>query len=479
MEPRSIPPTALADWIAAQEALLASETPDWDSCARLIAASEAVSRGVSPFSIPAPLEAFPFPLERPKQTDTGPAWGRFIEADQALKLILAEGWIAAARQCSNAENAPEDLMRRWAEALDDAVEAVVASERYGKILVEWLRAGIAVKLPMRPPNLPVPPAPPLATTPREIVSQMGRVTLSRYEGPQAGVPLLIVHGLIGRQSVCDLEPDRSLIASLISLGHDVWVIDWGNPGPEDRNLGFTDHIEGWLARACETVAAVTHTAPALMGICQGGLFVLCYAALHPAAVSGLVLTGTPVDFHADRDEPGYLNRLARLLPRDVIEGLLAPDGLLPGATTGALFQAMTPGRTFAKYTIDLAAKLAKPAEIATFSRMEAWLADRPDLPGGVAREWLIDLYQKNLLIQDKFEVGDQTVTLASIEAPILNIIAKKDHIVPPACSHALAAHAPNSRYRAVEVPSGHIGVFVSEAARQHVAPAISDWLSAL
>jgi polyhydroxyalkanoate synthase len=37
-------------------------------------------------------------------------------------------------------------------------------------------------------------------------------------------------------------------------------------------------------------------------ICEGGTFTLAYAALEPARVRNLVLTVTPLDFHADQAE---------------------------------------------------------------------------------------------------------------------------------------------------------------------------------
>ncbi|MEM8790559.1 MAG: alpha/beta fold hydrolase [Pseudomonadota bacterium] len=480
-EPHRSPQTnAIADWIAAQEALLTCDAPDWEVCERLIEASKAVSQEISPLHMTAPVEAFPLNLAPGVGNTDRPAWQRFVEADQRLKLILAEGWIAAARLCTGVTSPPEAVIRRWAAALDETMAKVSASERYTKALVEWLRAGLAAGLPMRPPATPVPPSPPIANSPREIIWQDGRVTLSRYEGARRGTPLLIVHGLIGRQTVCDLEDDRSIVATLLGTGADIWVIDWGNPARGDQTQGFTDHLERWIARAAQTMADLTERKPALMGICQGGLFVLCHAARNPDSTAGIALTGTPVDFHADLSgEEGCLNRLARSLPEDVIEGLLAPDGLLPGAMTGALFQAMTPGRTFKKYTVDLAEKLTDPRKMATFARMEAWLADRPDLPGGVAREWLIDLYQKNALVAGAFRVGGGTIDLSRIRCPILNIVAENDHIVPPDCSRALAQYVPNAAYRTIEVPTGHIGVFVSEAAKDRVAPGIAGWLAAI
>ena len=39
-----------------------------------------------------------------------------------------------------------------------------------------------------------------------------------------------------------------------------------------------------------------------------------------------------------------------------------------------------------------------PSGLRVFMAMEKWLADRPDLPGRLARQWLIDCYQNNDLI---------------------------------------------------------------------------------
>ncbi|MEM1345805.1 MAG: class III poly(R)-hydroxyalkanoic acid synthase subunit PhaC, partial [Pseudomonadota bacterium] len=59
------------------------------------------------------------------------------------------------------------------------------------------------------------------------------------------------------------------------------------------------------------------------------------------------------------------------------------------------------------------------------------------------------------------------------------IVARHDHIVPPPCSLALEGRTASPDYRVLDVPTGHIGVFVSEKARELVAPALVDWLGAL
>ncbi|MEM7507395.1 MAG: alpha/beta fold hydrolase [Pseudomonadota bacterium] len=478
---------AMRDWLAAQQNLIATQTPGWPDIERVIDTTRALGPLVQPL-LPDAQWTHPYPLNAAQQAPdrSHPDWPRFARADAALRTRMAGAWLAAAGGIARPLGHDADTaktLRNWAAALDRAFENLVASPDYAELQTEWLRAALACDLPIAPPAAPANPAlPAIAQTPKHLIWREGKTTLHRYTGsaPPTTGPLLIVHGLIGRASVTDLEPRRSLVSDLLTAGTDLWLIDWGNPAPEDHRQDFTYFCETLLGEAVATIHSKTGRRAALLGICQGGVFSLCHAARHADALSGIALTGTPVDFHADAAEgEGYLNRLARSLPRDVIEGLLGHEDMLPGALTGALFQGMTPGRTVAKYTADLSTRLADPARLQTFLRMEAWLADRPDHPGGAAREWLYDLYQQNALVKGKFRIAGDPVDLGAIRCPVLNIIGQYDHIVPPACSRALAAHVPEHIYQSIETETGHIGVLVSDAGREQVARRLTAWLTAL
>ncbi|MEM1384273.1 MAG: alpha/beta fold hydrolase [Pseudomonadota bacterium] len=324
----------------------------------------------------------------------------------------------------------------------------------------------------------------IATTPKTKIAEWGKITLSRYcpvvESPSLG-PLLIVHGLIGRQTVTDLQPDRSLVRRLIEAGVDLYVIDWGNPSRADRCRDFTDYADIALSDALDAIAEVSGARrAALFGICQGGVFGLCHAALYPERLSGLALAVTPVDFHADTQDPepthGFLNVWARGLPAELIDGLVDDVGNLSGRLTGAVFETLTPARTFAKYTADLFEIADDREALQMFLRMEKWLADRPDHPGAAAKQWLGDLYRENRLVRGTFALDGERVDLGRIACPVLTVIGRDDHIVPPPCARAVKAYLRNAPYREVEVPTGHIGVFVSRKAQQIVPPAVVSWL---
>src|SRR5690606_23351407 len=91
---------------------------------------------------------------------------------------------------------------------------------------------------------------------------------------------------------------RSLVRGLLERGEDVYIIDWGYPDRSDRYLTLEDYIERFLGGAVDVLRRRSGLdAINLLGICQGGTFSLCYAALHPDKVKNLITMVTPVDFH--------------------------------------------------------------------------------------------------------------------------------------------------------------------------------------
>jgi polyhydroxyalkanoate synthase len=325
----------------------------------------------------------------------------------------------------------------------------------------------------------------IATTAKDEIWRDGMIRLYRYrpmsDAPAKLGPMLILHGLIGRQSMTDLEPDRSLVRRLLEAGTDLYVVDWGNPGRAEQFKDFTDYAEYHLGDA---VAAVRRASGArkvaLFGICQGGVFAACHAARHSADLLGLALAVTPIDFHADRDDPepghGLLNVWLRSLPDQLLNDLVDERGNLSGQLTGALFQQLAPARTLAKYTSGLAGLAGDAEGLDTFLRMEKWLADRPDHPGAAAKEWLIGLYRENQLVEGAFQIAGEAIDLARIACPVLNIFGAEDHIIPPPCSRALGPILDGRDYQELGLPTGHVGVFVSRRAQDILAPAVTHWL---
>jgi polyhydroxyalkanoate synthase len=325
----------------------------------------------------------------------------------------------------------------------------------------------------------------IATTPKDEVWHQDKVSLHHYRplaDKKIATPVLIAYGLVGRYTMADLQEDRSLVRNLLKLGVDLYVVDWGNPSRADRWLTLDDYIDGYLADCVEFIR-LAHGIDkiSLLGICEGGVFTTCYAALHPESVKGLVLTITPIDFHGDTVENrighGFINIWTRSLRPEDIDQLIEAYGNLPGEFMGAVFSMMTPMRTLMKYNLDLLEVFDDEKKFQNFLRMEKWIADRPHHPGEAAKQWLKDLYQQNKLIHNAFMINGRAVNLAEITMPVLNVFAKDDHIIPPATSQALGAKIGSKDYTELPLPGGHVGVFVGGKSQALLGSGIAKWLA--
>ena len=201
----------------------------------------------------------------------------------------------------------------------------------------------------------------IATTEKDEIWRSDKIVLYRYRPiveRKLKHPLLIVFSLVGNYRIVDLQEDRSLVRNLLRSGISVYVIDWGHPSRADRFLGMDDYINDYLAGAVDAVRQQEGDERVnVLGICEGGTFSLCYAALDPEAVQNLILIITPIDFHAEDPEKrlghGFINMWTRNIKPEDVDRLLAAHGNLPGELMGSIFASMTPMRTLLKYNLDL------------------------------------------------------------------------------------------------------------------------------
>ena len=61
--------------------------------------------------------------------------------------------------------------------------------------------------------------------------------------------------------------------------------------------------------------------------------------------------------------------------------------------------------------------------------------------------------------------------------PVLNVFAKDDHIIPPATSQALGAKVGTKDYSELQLPGGHVGVFVGGKSQALLGTGIAKWLA--
>ena len=91
--------------------------------------------------------------------------------------------------------------------------------------------------------------------------------------------VLIVYALVNRPYMLDLQPDRSMIRSLLNQGLDVFLIDWGYPDGADRYLEFNDYVNRYMLNCVNSVRELRNESQVnLLGVCQGGTLSICFTA---------------------------------------------------------------------------------------------------------------------------------------------------------------------------------------------------------
>ncbi|OUL36120.1 class III poly(R)-hydroxyalkanoic acid synthase subunit PhaC [Nostoc sp. T09] len=322
----------------------------------------------------------------------------------------------------------------------------------------------------------------VGVTPKEEIYREDKVVLYRYKSAvpsSLNIPVLIVYALVNRPDIVDLQAGRSLVANLLKLGLDVYLIDWGYPNENERWLTIDKYIDGYINN-CVDVIRDRHNLEQinLLGICQGGTFSLCYSSLYPEKVKNLITMVTPVDFHINE---GLLNVWSgstvgsQALDVDLMVDTL---GNIPGDFLNFVFVMLKPFQLGVKKYIDLLDILESEDKLLNFLRMEKWIFDSPDQAGEAFREFIKDFYQGNKLIKGQIEIGNKRVDLGNIRIPILNIYAEQDHLVLPASSLALENYVGSVDYTVRSFPVGHIGMYVSSKVQKDLPPTIVDWLKA-
>ena len=322
----------------------------------------------------------------------------------------------------------------------------------------------------------------IGVTPKQEVYREDKVVLYHFQSQAKNlfnIPILIVYALVNRPYIVDLQEGRSLVANLLKLGLDVYLIDWGYPNQDDRWLTIDKYINGYINN-CVDVIRDRHNLEHinLLGICQGGTFSLCYTSLYPEKVKNLITMVTPVDFHINE---GLLNVWSgsslgtQALDVDLLVDTL---GNIPGNFLNFVFVMLKPFQLGVKKYIDLLEIVEYEDKLLNFLRMEKWIFDSPDQAGETFRQFIKDFYQENKLIKGKIEIGNKRVDLGNIRIPILNIYAEQDHLVLPASSLALEKYVGSVDYTVRSFPVGHIGMYVSGKVQKDLPPTIASWLKA-
>lgn len=312
----------------------------------------------------------------------------------------------------------------------------------------------------------------VAISQKEIVWQCDKVKLYHYHNPNATckVPVLVSFALLNRHDVLDLQQDRSLVKKLMEEGLDLYIMDWGYPGKQDRYLTMEDYIDGYLNDAVDFIRKTEKVEKVhAMGICQGGTFFAIYAALYPEKIKSLTTYVAPFDFSTNKC---MLYRWTKDLDVDTMVDTL---GVIPAKMLNSGFNMLKPSMEISKY-FGVMENINDKDKLMNFLRMEKWKNDCPDISGELFRKYIKDLFRDNLLIQGKFELGGRKVDLKNATMPFLNVYATEDNIIPNESTINVMDKFGAKDKEVYAFPGGHIGVFVGAKSQKELAPKVAEWV---
>lgn len=319
------------------------------------------------------------------------------------------------------------------------------------------------------------PEPEVGLTPKEVIWTKNKAKLYHFlssEEKKHPIPIMITYALINRPYILDLSPGNSLVEYLLQNGFDVYMIDWGIPGPEDKNLKFDDYILDYMPKALKKVLQKANSSQVnLLGYCMGGTMTAMFAALQEKEViNKMVLLASPIEFSQAGLYTAWLDK-----KNCNVDLMVDTMGNIPADMIDFGNKMLKPITNFISSRTNLWDRSWDERFLQNWRSMDKWLNDGTPFPGEAFRQWIKDFYQDNKLIKKQLYLRDTLVDLSSITCPVLNITGERDHIVPINQSNNLEQYINSAQYKYYQINAGHVSLAVGKTASRKVWPQISDW----
>lgn len=315
-------------------------------------------------------------------------------------------------------------------------------------------------------------------TPKEVIWTKNKARLYHYEPTREKrfpVPLLCIYALINRCYILDLMPGNSLIEYLVNQGFDVYLLDWGIPGEEDKNLTFDHYVLDYITRAVKRVLRHANAREcSILGYCMGGTMSAMYTALSPdLSPKNLILLTTPIDFAPESmGLYGIWTSEKHFNPDLLVDAFTN----IPGEVINIGNHLVKPVANYVGVYVTMWDRLLPNKPISTLLAMNKWVNDGVPFAGEAFRQWIRDFYQLNKLVQGEIYLRGQRVDLSRISCPVLNIAGKKDHICTPPQAEAMMRLIRSQDKEFCVLDAGHVDLLTSADAKKMLWPKIYTWL---
>lgn len=283
-------------------------------------------------------------------------------------------------------------------------------------------------------------------------------------------PVFHVYSLVNQAYILDLAPGSSLIEGFVSNGYDVYLLDWGEPRYEDKDLKLENYIIDYLQQA--TKRALRHSrAPeiSMIGYCLGGTLAAIYAAIAEEPIKNLVLMTTPID----TSSPPVFDKWIQAIQKGDLDlnPLINEFGVIPPQFVKAGVRLITAPIYFSHY-FSLLHRAYDDQYVVKWKLFNKWTNDHIPFTGGMLCD-LLDLAADNQLFNGDLKIRGENVLLENISANLLVISTSEDRLVPAELSQPIMDKASSEDKTYKNVRGGHISL----ALKGRMPDVLQAWLS--
>lgn len=312
----------------------------------------------------------------------------------------------------------------------------------------------------------------IGQTPRTAIWKRNKATLWYYRAPvkKHNTPLFLVYSLVNQAYILDLGPGTSMIEGFTEQGYDVYMLDFGIPGYEDKHLTLShyviDYIQTGVQRAIRHSSADEIT---IIGYCLGGTLAIMYAALASEPIKNLVLFAPPVDFSK---VPSMDNWHKALKQGDLeVDDLIDEYGVVPARAMEAFFRIITGPVNVSPY-LALLGRSNDKKYIERWKRFDKWVKDHVPFAGTALKELIHELVIDNKLIKNKLVIRKQKVNLKKIKANLFVISTEGDQLIPQEMIRPLMDKVGSKDKTYLNVKGGHVTL----AIKGGIPDFLAEWL---
>ncbi len=307
----------------------------------------------------------------------------------------------------------------------------------------------------------------VAITPGKVIFRNRLIELIQYTPSTKTVykeSILITPAWIMKYYILDLSPHNSMVKYLVDKGHTVYMISWKNPDSEDRDLSMDDYYRLGVMASMDVITKI-HSSVKIhtLGYCLGGTLLSIAAAAMARdgdeRIKSITLLATQTEF----TEVGELGLFIDNSQIAWLEDTMWEQGYLDTSQmTGAFSMLHSNDLIWSTMIHDYLLGERRP-----MIDLMAWNADATRLPYRMHSEYLERLYLNNDLAEGHYHVGEHTVSINDIRAPMFVVGTSKDHVAPWRSVFKIHQLAEETEVTFLLTNGGHNAGIISEPGHPH------------